>query len=77
MIAGNVFRANSIKQSIISQKTKLKIIEREKLRKDKHLSTTKNQEFKAIRKEVNKMIQFDVRKHETGLMENTIESGLS
>jgi hypothetical protein len=75
--SGEIFECKTIQQSVISQETKIQIQLREKLRKERHISDDKNQEFRESRREANKMIQRDVRKYETNAIENAIKSGSS
>lgn len=75
--AGNVFKCHSTQINVISNATKLKIEEREKLRREQLKDDVSKQAFRDSRRLANKMIQHDVRKHETDMMESAIQSGTS
>lgn len=77
LTAGEVFKHKTVLRGPITQETKLKIQEREKLRREKDNDEKTKQAFRETRKEVNKMIQRDVRKFETDKMEAAIRDGLS
>jgi Reverse transcriptase (RNA-dependent DNA polymerase) len=75
--SSSVFQVKYCRQNVISDETKKEIEKREALRKEKHLSRDKNEEFKNVRRKTKMMIQKDVRKSEVDEMKNAISSGTS
>lgn len=71
------FKAQKLKQAVITRLTKQRIAEREDLRSKRHQSHEIELSFRQVRNECNKLISRDVRTFEIQQMENAIVSGRS